>query len=352
MKITCNVRVARASYPQLEAAKDVSLRRVRGRLSGLPYGTVYVPADRLLSDQQGLDDHTLQLGPLVMGAQLGHLPTAGQAAVVAASPAYQQFAVAPLLAPLSGLLTPAGQRRWWSELEEVAARGAQPGLFLQTAAPGISTAAWLPAETRLVQSGREWFAVLAFELPTPHRQAGERPGAGIDLGLATLATAAVGGATATAPRIAAPDWAHFPAGRRSPVHRALYDALQYAAARASLERLGEQLVTEAGFVATEELDLKTFRSRFPELARRVAVIDWCWSTLPQMLHAQGIPLVRVDPWNSSRECHVCHSCQAGQRRRRRFACRRPGCGVTMDANLNAARVIQQRGAAALSRRGS
>lgn len=349
MHITCNIRVARASYPQLEGALGTGLRQDYGRISGLPRGTVYIPAEPLLIDQQGLDDHTLQLGPLVVGAQLGHLPSVGQAAVVAASPAYRQFAVAPLLAPLRGALGPAAQRRWWGELEAIAARGAQPGLPLQTATPGTAPARWLRGETRLVQSGRHWFAALAFELPARIRPPGERPGAGIDIGLATLATAALGETAATASRAAAPAWTHGPVGLRSPAHRVLYDALQYAAARASLEQLGERLIADAGFVATEELDLSSFQSRFPQRARRLAVIDWCWSTLPQMLHAHTIPLVRVDPRGSSRECHACRSRAPGQRQRRRFACHNPACGVVMDADINAARVIGQRGAAALHR---
>jgi hypothetical protein len=310
VKITCNIRVNRASYPQLEAAQDAFLRQDTlwegSCISGLPHGKIYIPSDRMLTDQQGLDGHTLRLGSLVLDAELAHLPSLGQAAVVAASPEYRQYAVAPLLILLRGTLGPAAQQRWWSEMEDVMAARQQP------------------VETR--------------------------PGSGIDLGLVTLATAAMGETMVTAPRAAAPDWKHAPVRRGSPVHRMLYDGLQYAVARTSLEALGHQLMAGAGFVATEQLDLHSFRGRFPQQARRLALLDWCWSTLPQLLHAHGIPLVRVDPRDTSRECHLCHSCHPDQRRKRRFSCR--ACGIVMDADLNAARVIAQRGAAVLDRRRS
>jgi hypothetical protein len=360
VKITCNIRVNRASYPQLEAAQDAFLRQDTlwegSCISGLPHGKIYIPSDRMLTDQQGLDGHTLRLGSLVLDAELAHLPSLGQAAVVAASPEYRQYAVAPLLILLRGTLGPAAQQRWWSEMEDVIAQGAQPGLPLQTALPGPVPARWLREETRLVQrahgsQGRhEWFAVLAFELAARQQPVETRPGSGIDLGLVTLATAAMGETMVTAPRAAAPDWKHAPVRRGSPVHRMLYDGLQYAVARTSLEALGHQLMAGAGFVATEQLDLHSFRGRFPQQARRLALLDWCWSTLPQLLHAHGIPLVRVDPRDTSRECHLCHSCHPDQRRKRRFSCR--ACGIVMDADLNAARVIAQRGAAVLDRRRS
>lgn len=351
MIITSNVRIGRTSYPQLESAKSRTLHLDdKATISGLPGGLVYAPDDHALAAQQGLDDRTLQLGALTLAAQLGHLPSLGHAAVIAASPGYRQYAAQALLAPLRGPMGVQAQILWWQTLAAVVDTGEQPGLPAQlvgSAAP----AQWLRDQTRLVSQKSEWFVSLAFAVgQSVQPLQGTREGTGIDIGLRNLATLATGQRIAFAPRSAAPDWQYFPPGLlRSPEHRALYDTVQYTAARGALESLTGQLTMGATFVALEKLNLKSFRSRFPEKARRMAVIDWAWSTLPQVLHAHDVPLVRVDARGTSQECHACHSRLPDQRRRRRFACRRPGCGVVMDADANAARVIGARGAAQLRR---
>ena len=231
------------------------------------------------------------------------------------------------------------------------ALGEQPGLPAQLVGSAVTPAQWLRAQTRLVRQKNEWFVSLAFAVDQAVRPVrGPRQGAGIDIGLTNLATLATGQRIAFAPRSATPDWRHFPPGLQpSAEHQALYETLQYAAARGALESLTPPLIAGASFVAVEQLDLKSFKSLFPEKARRNAVIDWSWSTLPQTLHAHRIPLVRVDARHTSQECHACHSRLRGQRHLQRFACRRPGCGVVMDADANAALVIGARGAAQLRR---
>lgn len=344
MQISSNVRVGRSSYDALESARDTDLRKDKDRVSvpGLEGGAVYVPSDQALGRQVGLDDWTLQLGRLILVTELGHLPSSGHAAVIAASPDYRQYGVQSLLAPLRGRMDAAAQQQWWQDLASAVAQGERSGLPPQLVAPSVTPAVWQRGATRLVQHGDEWFVVLTFEVPQVRRQAQRREGTGIDLGLANLATVATARRVDVVPRGASPLVRHRPEGLvLSTVHRALYDSLQYSAARAELDALTDRLAAGAWFVAVERLKPASFQSDFPVQARRLAVLDWLWSHLPQTLHLQGIPLLRVYPAYSSQQCHRCRSRQLGQRQERLFRCAQ--CGLAMDADENAALVLLGRG---------
>lgn len=99
-------------------------------------------------------------------------------------------------------------------------------------------------------------------------------------------------------------------------------------------------------VAIEALDGIRNRIRASRAQRRV-LHSWAFGDLQEKIaykaRRAGVPVCRVDPRNTSRECRVCGHCEKANRRTRdEFACR--ACGHTEDADVNAARVIASRAA--------
>ena len=114
-------------------------------------------------------------------------------------------------------------------------------------------------------------------------------------------------------------------------------------------KISKQVVAKAkatdSAIALE--DLKGIRDRVtvkkPERNRHAgwAFFQLC-SFLTYKAALAGIPLVTVDPRNTSRTCSVCGHCeQANRKSQAEFQCKH--CGSSMNADFNAARNIRARG---------
>jgi IS605 OrfB family transposase len=81
--------------------------------------------------------------------------------------------------------------------------------------------------------------------------------------------------------------------------------------------------------------------------QRVVLHSWAFLQLKMFVLYKaalaGVPVVQVDPRNSSRECSCCgHIDKLNRPSQSRFSCR--ACGFTAHADLNAARVLAGRAA--------
>jgi IS605 OrfB family transposase len=96
-------------------------------------------------------------------------------------------------------------------------------------------------------------------------------------------------------------------------------------------------------------DLKGIRSRTEKTVRRKQrsrLSNWSFAHLRHCLSYKaklaGVPLVTVDPRNTSRTCFMCGHCQKGNRTsQERFSCL--ACGHTDNADHNAALNIARLG---------
>jgi putative transposase len=99
-------------------------------------------------------------------------------------------------------------------------------------------------------------------------------------------------------------------------------------------------------VAIEELT--GIRSRIRARRKQRGILhSWAFAQLREFLTYKailaGIPLITVDPRNSSRECSACgHISKSNRLTQSKFACR--SCGHSENADINAAKVISGRGA--------
>ncbi len=95
-------------------------------------------------------------------------------------------------------------------------------------------------------------------------------------------------------------------------------------------------------------DLKDIRLRIrARRSQRAVLHSWAFSQLGLFLTYKaalaGVPVIFVDPRNSSRECSQCgHTDKANRPSQSVFSCRR--CFFSANADLNAARVLSGRGA--------
>ena len=109
------------------------------------------------------------------------------------------------------------------------------------------------------------------------------------------------------------------------------------------EQTGLYLRAGVRAVIVEDIRPRGLRPRFIPKARSLAVYDFVQAWLPQMLHAQGAQLIRVDPAYTSRDCSQCP--WRGERQHEIFRC--ANCGYTAGVHENAARNIAKRGLAFL-----
>jgi putative transposase len=97
-------------------------------------------------------------------------------------------------------------------------------------------------------------------------------------------------------------------------------------------------------------DLSGIRERTTVRAKqRARHSGWAFGQLRSFVEYKaalaGVPVVAVDPRNTSRTCNQCGHCDKANRKSRdRFECER--CGHSEDADLNAARNIRSRAWAA------
>jgi IS605 OrfB family transposase len=100
-------------------------------------------------------------------------------------------------------------------------------------------------------------------------------------------------------------------------------------------------------------DLKGIRQRVTaKKDQRARLSSWGFSQLGAFVEYKarraGVPLVYVDPRNTSRQCSECwHTHRANRVDQARFACR--SCGIALHADLNGSRNIARRGEAAWQR---
>jgi putative transposase len=116
--------------------------------------------------------------------------------------------------------------------------------------------------------------------------------------------------------------------------------------------ISKQIVTKAECtnraVVLEEL--KGIRDRIKaRLPQRTVLHSWAFDQLKQFITykciAAGVPLILVDPRNSSRECSQCgHTEKSNRLSQSVFACR--SCGYRANADFNAAVNLRERGRAA------
>jgi IS605 OrfB family transposase len=95
-------------------------------------------------------------------------------------------------------------------------------------------------------------------------------------------------------------------------------------------------------IALEELTGIRDRARFRK-RQRARMSGWAFLQLRQFLTYKamlvGVPLVLVDPRNTSRTCAECGHCEKANRSSQaRFSCK--ACGHTAPADLNGARNIR------------
>jgi IS605 OrfB family transposase len=100
-------------------------------------------------------------------------------------------------------------------------------------------------------------------------------------------------------------------------------------------------------------DLKGIRQRVTaKKDQRARLSSWAFAQLGAFVEYKarraGVPLVSVDPRNTSRQCSECwHTHRANRVDQARFACR--SCGIVLHADLNGSRNIARRGEAAWQR---
>ena len=180
---------------------------------------------------------------------------------------------------------------------------------------------------------------------------------GLDLGITRLATDSDGQSFTGA---------HVRSLRRR--HRKLRARLQRKGTRSARRRLRDRRRKESRFAKdvnhrlSKEIvakakrtnrtivleDLTGIRSRVRATkAQRTLLVNWAFCQLRRFVEYKaklaGVPVVAIDPANTSRECAECgHVCQANRRSPQVFKCRQ--CGHARHADVNAARVIASRAA--------
>lgn len=334
-------RLFRNDYPALQAlVASGRLRRVAVRLPGWFKADVYEP----LVPVSVHGDHHLRLGHVDLGAQIYALPSAPYAAVLRASGGYRQPAG---LAQLQASFDAPGLDAA-TFLAELRASLARPLVLdgtphLATADHGGCHATWRPDRTLILQSGGDWFLVLAFRLEARvTRRLGDRTSIfGVDLNADPALCIAD---TAGDVRMIGPRHELLDTLRREHLDRPLSTeairvvrALGYASGRRPLEGALRDMLSRAEAVGVEKLDMRQLYARFVERSREQAALDWHVSWLPQALYRAGIRLHRVDPAFSTQACHR-HPSHLGIVRGRVFDC--PLCTELQHRDANAAHNIQ------------
>ena len=123
--------------------------------------------------------------------------------------------------------------------------------------------------------------------------------------------------------------------------------------RNECHRITTELVRRFGLIAVEDLQIKNMtasaRGTIEEPGRNVAaktglnrsITEQSWGLIRNQLHYKaawaGRELVVVDPRFTSQRCSRCGAVSAANRQGKRYNC--AGCGMTEDADVNAARNI-------------
>lgn len=210
-------------------------------------------------------------------------------------------------------------------------------------------------ESDLVYSGGEFYLLTTCEVPEPTPEDVEGY-LGVDMGIVELATDSLG-----------TSYSGGQVKRIRRKHRRLRRSLQKCGTRSAKRKLKKLSGKEARFgkntnhivskavvatakhnrlgVAVENLTGITRRVRVKK-AQRDDLTSWAFHELKSFLEYKcrlaGIPLVEVDPRNSSRTCSVCGHCDKGNRKTQaEFLCQ--VCGYADNADRNAAVNLAARG---------
>jgi len=103
-----------------------------------------------------------------------------------------------------------------------------------------------------------------------------------------------------------------------------------------------------GTVVAEDLNTKGMTRKGGRRKRGLnrVILDTGWSALQRKLAYKSVNFIKVDPKNTSRECHECgHAAKENRRSQALFAC--GSCGNESNADVNAALNIRRRGLARL-----
>jgi hypothetical protein len=341
------LRVLQASYPHLTPLLNQGLLcPTRRALCGPPGQTWQV---RPSVPTEALSDDRLQIGNVVVRADLSRLPTPAYRALVAGSPQFHQYPdLDQLLTQMLDPHLPAGNLA--QRLEAAVALGRQPDPVPRlVVTPTTFQCTWLPAGTYLRQAGCDWFVFLSFATTyTPGQQARRKVAIGLDLGMRPLTVAVT--SSGTVAEFVGHQLAHLSTFRPlglSPVAHALYHQLRFAVGRRDAENVVRYLIYHGSAVFAEALTHRGMGGFFVHDGRDRALHDYHFSWLPQYLFAARIPFRRVDPAHTSVTCSLCGG--RGDRQGEAFTC--PACHRHQNAHANAARNVLQRGQHLPARRG-
>lgn len=229
-------------------------------------------------------------------------------------------------------------------------------------------------EVRVTRSrdGRRWHACLCAELPEPPARLPRGEVVGIDLGVRRLVSLSTGAqfegpcpgrAASAAVRRAARRLARRKRGSERR-HKAVALLARHRERegnrrRDAAHKLSRQLVDRFDLIALEDLRIKNMlrsakgtpahpgRNVAQKRALNRQIADQGWAGLVTLLaykaEEAGTRVVTVNPAGTSRTCAACLTRDARSRSAERFCC--TACGHADDADINAAKVILQRGLA-------
>lgn len=303
-----------------------------------------------------LNDTTLQVGNVTLQVPLYRLPTAEQTALIAASPAYCQYA------GLHGLSV---QLRSWATsketaitaIEAVVGQGRLPTRHVALNLPdALFQARWQTDRLVLQQLAGQWFIVLFFGFRcTRPDLITRRTEVGLDLGGRPLVYAC----TADDEQFTT-ESCHVPIRglRRELLEMAaerpdlitMLDRITTAWHRRELQRILDRLCQEASIVYAENLTYDDMFGTYVNDARRNGVVDFHEAWLHNRLRTVGIPMEKIDPRGTSQRCSFCEGHPPGQRHRDTFKC---DCmDRRVNAHWNACRNIIREGRAKALRFGT
>lgn len=212
-------------------------------------------------------------------------------------------------------------------------------------------------ESDLVFARGEWYLLVTCEVeePDPIDVDGML---GLDLGIVTLATDSDGQAHSGAEVERTRQWytrrraALQTVGTKSAKRRLRQlSGRQRRFQKDTNHRISKRLVAKAErtkrAVAVEELTGIRQRARARGPAQRARHSNWAFAQLRQFISYKarraGVPVIAVDPRNTSRTCSVCAHCeQANRRSQAEFCC--VACGHQAPADVNPALNIRDRAA--------
>lgn len=283
---------------------------------------------------------TLLVQGVPVTADVYRLPTAPLRALLTASPDAQLYDITRLAWQLDHARGPV--RDWWPQVLAVVREGPATGRPLPTG-PLDQAAQWRPEDTRFHRQGTRWMVTLAFDVQTHWGPRGLDGVVGIDVGSAPLATARGGGLRLTLPGVWSPDGdmdaRRVPEDLRAAARHVSRTAV-YAVARRRWESLIGAVLPQASVVAVERLDARSLQRRFKWQCLDLGIQDALLAWWPQLAHASGVRLVRVDPALTSLTCARC--VRPGTREGAILTCPVHG---DLDVHGNAAEVIAILGAA-------